>query len=129
MTSWRWWLGGATLAALALAACGLARGDAWMGMSTGDRGPCPIFEFDLLIDGDKVGGTATSEFEWGTALWEVRGSIAPDNRITLQTRTPDPRAPQPVITWTGTYNVLLWDLTSTPDAPCPKARVARLQRR
>jgi hypothetical protein len=117
------------LVAVVTAGCGLARGDYWTGISTGDLGPCPSFEFEIVIEDDRVSGTATSEFDWGTALWEVRGLVGPDRRVTLQTRTPDPRVPQPSLTWTGTYNALLWDVTLTPDARCPRARVARLQRR
>jgi len=117
------------LVALMAVGCGLARGDYWTGISTGDLGPCPSFDFELVIEDDKVGGTATSEFDWGTALWEVRGLIGPDRRVTLQTKTGDPRVPQPTLTWTGSYNVMLWDIALTPDARCPKARVARLQRR
>jgi hypothetical protein len=118
------------LVALLAAGCvGFARGDYWTGISTGDLGPCPSFDFELVIDEDKVGGTATSEFDFGTVLWEVRGLIGPDRRVTVQTKTGDPRAPQPSLTWTGSYNVVLWDLTLTPDSRCPRARVARLHRR
>jgi hypothetical protein len=115
--------------ALAAAGCGLARGDYWTGISTGDLGPCPSFEFELDIDGDKIGGTATSEFDFGTVLWEVRGLIGPERRVTVQTKTGDPRIPQPTLTWTGSYNTLIWDLAVTPDSRCPKARVVRLYRR
>jgi len=123
-------LGWPMLVALVAVGCvGLARGDYWRGISTGDLGPCPSFDFELVVEGDKVSGTATSEFDWGTALWEVRGLVGPDRRVTLQAKTLDPRVAQPNLTWTGTYNVLLWDVTLTPDSRCPKPRVARLQRR
>jgi hypothetical protein len=114
---------------LATGCVGFARGDYWTGISTGDLGPCPSFDFDLNIADDQIGGTATSEFDWGTVLWEVRGQIGPQSRVTLLTKTGDPRVPQQTLTWTGSYNVVLWDIALTPDSRCPKARVAKLQRK
>src|SRR5262249_14022888 len=40
---------------LATGCVGFARGDYWAGISTGDLGPCPSFDFDINIDDDKVG--------------------------------------------------------------------------
>lgn len=107
---------------------GLARGEYWTGTSTGDLGSCPSFEFEISLVDDAVTGTATSEFEWGTALWEIRGRVASDRQVSLETRTDDPRVARPKLTWTGTYNPVLWSLTERPDPGCP-SRTARLQRR
>jgi hypothetical protein len=107
---------------------GLTRGDYWTGTSTGDQGACPSFEFEIALADDMITGTATSQFEWGTALWEVRGRLGSNRQVTLETRTDDPRVPRPRSTWTGAYNPILWDLTQEPDPTCP-ARTARLQRR
>ena len=112
------------------AACtplGLTRGDYWTGISTGDLGACPAFEFEIAVADGAITGTATSQFEWGTALWEVKGLLA-DRRVTIETRTEDPRVTRPRSSWTGTYNPVLWDLTQEPDPGCPP-RTARLQRR
>jgi hypothetical protein len=117
------------VAGLAVGCVGFARGDYWAGISTGNLGPCPSFDFDINVDGDKIGGTATSEYDFGTVLWEVRGQIGAERRVTIQTKTGDPRVPQQTLVWTGTYNVVLWDIALTPDARCPAARVARLQRK
>ncbi len=120
------------LAVLLTTACtplGLARGDYWTGRSTGDLGPCPSFEFELAIDEGKVAGSATSEFEWGTTLWEIRGQVGDQRRVTLETRTQDPRVAYGKLSWTGTINPILWEITSAPDPTCPKPRTAKLQRR
>ena len=56
------------LLALLMAGCtplGLARGDYWTGTSTGDRGACPAFEFEIALADRAISGTATSQFEWG----------------------------------------------------------------
>jgi hypothetical protein len=119
------------LLALLLAACtpfGLARGDYWTGISTGDLGPCPPFEFEISMADDMITGSATSEFEWGTALWDVKGRLTADRQVSLETRTEDPRVARPRLAWTGTYNPVLWTLTQEPDPACPQ-RTARLQRR
>jgi hypothetical protein len=119
------------LLVLLLAGCtplGFTRGEYWTGASTGDVGACPSFEFEIALVDDAVTGTATSEFEWGTALWEIRGRLAEGRQVSLETRTDDPRVAQPRLTWTGTYNPVLWNLTQQPDSGCPP-RTARLQRR
>jgi hypothetical protein len=123
--------GSAILLALLVAGCtplGLTRGDYWTGTSTGDLGPCPAFEFEIAFDDKTITGTATSQFEWGTALWEVKGLLDQDNRATIETRTEDPRVTQPRLSWTGHYNAVLWTITQEPDPNCPP-RTARLQRR
>jgi hypothetical protein len=127
----RWARCFAILLALAVAGCtplGLARGDYWTGTSTGNLGTCPAFEFEIALDDKAITGTATSQFEWGTALWDVKGILAQDNRVTIETRTEDPRVTQPRSSWTGTYNPVLWTITEEPEPGCP-ARTARLQRR
>lgn len=119
------------LLALLMAGCtplGLVRGDYWTGTSTGDRGACPAFEFEIALADRAISGTATSQFEWGSALWEVKGLVAEANRVTLETRTEDPRVTQPRLSWTGTYNPVLWTITQEPEPGCPP-RTARLQRR
>ena len=116
------------LVATACTPLGLTRGDYWTGTSTGDLGACPPFEFEIALADDVVTGTATSQFEWGTALWDVKGRLSPDRRVMLETRTQDPRVARPQSSWTGSYNPVLWDLTQEPEAGCPP-RTARLQRR
>lgn len=119
------------LLAAALAACtpfGLARGDYWTGISTGDLGPCPAFDFDIVIDGDTVGGAAMSEYEFGTVLWDVRGVVGAGRQVQLETRTGDPRVATPRLLWTGSYNTVFWDLTQSGAPGCPK-RVAGLHRK
>jgi hypothetical protein len=116
---------------LLMAGCtplGFARGEYWTGTSTGDVGACPSFEFEIALVDDAVTGTATSEFEWGTALWEIRGRVGSDRQLSLETRTDDPRVPRPRLTWTATYNPVLWTLTQQAEPDCPP-RTARLQRR
>lgn len=123
---------GSVALAMLVAACtpfGFARGDFWTGKSTGDLGGCVPFDFHLVVEDGRIGGYATSEFEWGTAQWDLRGLVGPDRRVTLETRPADPRVPQPSLTWTGTYNPLLWEITLGPDAACPTPRTTRLQRR
>jgi len=126
-----WMRSSGILLALLVAGCtplGLARGDYWTGTSTGDRGACPAFEFEIALADKAISGTATSQFEWGSALWEVKGLVAEGNRVTLETRTEDPRVTQPRLSWTGTYNPVLWTITQEPEPGCPP-RTARLQRR
>ena len=108
---------------------GFTRGDYWTGTSTGDLGACAPFEFEVVIEDGRIGGYATTEFEWGTTQWELRGLVGPERRVTLETRTEDPRVPEPTLTWTGTYNPVFWSITHGPDASCPAPRTARLQRR
>jgi hypothetical protein len=118
------------LVAALLAACtplGLTRGDYWTGTSTGDLGPCPAFEFELALADGAITGSATSQFPWGTALWEVRGQVS-SRRVRLETRTDDPRVEQRSFSWTGTYNPVLWSLVQAPTERCPQ-RTVRLQRR
>jgi hypothetical protein len=117
-----------------LAACtplGLARGDYWAGTSTGDVATCPAFEFDLVLEGGRVGGWATTEFEWGTASWELRGLVGEERRVTLETVTDDPRVvSRRRLSWTGTYNPVWWELVqTTADPPCPRPRSVKLQRK
>jgi hypothetical protein len=116
----------------ALAACtpfGLARGDYWAGISTGDLGPCPAFDFDINVDEDNIGGVATSEYPFGTVLWDVRGVKSGGGQVQVETRTGDPRVAPQRLVWTGTYNAVLWDLTQPGGSGCPKPRTARLQRK
>jgi hypothetical protein len=113
-----------------LAACtpfGLARGDYWRGISTGDLGPCPPFDFDLALDGDAIGGAAESEYPFGTVLWDVRGQRAGE-QVRVETRTGDPRVKNQRLVWTGAYNPIMWDLTLAASPDCPVPRIARLQR-
>jgi hypothetical protein len=109
---------------------GLARGDYWTGTSTGGVDTCPPLELQITLDGDMVGGWATSDFPWGTVLWEVRGQVAGGRQVALEIRTDDPRASPSRLTWTGTYNPVVWDITQQAPAPgCAQPRTARLQRR
>jgi hypothetical protein len=108
---------------------GLIRGDYWTGTSTGGIDACPPYEFQLVLDGDIVSGSATSEFPWGTVLWEVRGQLGAGRHVTLETRTDDPRVSASSQTWTGTYNPVLWEITQSPVPGCAQPRTARLQRR
>jgi hypothetical protein len=108
---------------------GLARGDLWEGTSTGDLGACAPFEFHLVIDEGRISGSATAEYEWGMALWELRGLVGPERRVTLETKTDDPRVTQPSLTWTGTVNPIYWELTHGPDPDCPTPRTVKFQRR
>jgi|RhiMetdeSRZDD1v2_1073273.scaffolds.fasta_scaffold205451_1 hypothetical protein len=122
----------ALLLLAALTGCvpfGLARGDYWTGISTGDLGPCPSFEVEIAIAEDRVSGTATSEYPFGTVLWDVRGQVSPTNEVLVEIRTGDPRVTRQIIRWTGTYNVMFWHLTEGPDPSCPKPRTVALQRR
>lgn len=117
--------------ALLLVACtplGFTRGDYWTGTSTGTIGPCPAFEFEISMADDAISGSATSEFEWGNTLWDVRGQVADGNRVSLETVSKDPRVTRQRLTWTGSYNPVLWTLTQEAEADCPE-RTVRLQRR
>jgi len=122
---------GLGLAALA-AGCtplGLGRGDYWTGTSSGTGEACPPFEFELAIDDGRVTGSATAEFPWGAVLWDVRGQVGPERQVTLTTQTVDPRVASGRLTWTGSYNLVLWELAQAPDSTCPSPRVVKLQRR
>ena len=83
---------------------GFTRGDFWEGKSTGDLGACVPFDFHVVVEDGRIGGYAVTDFEWGTTQWELRGLVGPERRVTLETRTQDPRVPQPSLTWTGRYN-------------------------
>jgi hypothetical protein len=127
-SGWRLGLTLGLVAALGAGCIGLARGDIWAGISTGDLGPCPYFTLDLVKDGDRIGGQAETQHDWGTTLWDVRGMVN-GSQVTLETETGDPRVARRRLTWTGTFNPILWDLTLPPTPDCPAPRVARLQRR
>jgi hypothetical protein len=108
---------------------GLARGDYWSGLSTGDLGPCPSFDIDLAIAEDRVSGTATTEYSFGTVLWDVRGLRSDKDEVTVEIRTGDPRVTRQITVWTGAYNAVFWHLTERPDPSCPKPRTVGLQRK
>ena len=122
----------ASLLLVLLASCtpfGFARGDYWTGISTGDLGPCPPVQFDVTIDEGRIGGSATSEHEWGATLWQVRGLISSGSQVQVETKTEDPRVARRTIQWTGSFNPLFWDLTEAADPACTKPRVVSLHRR
>jgi hypothetical protein len=109
---------------------GLARGDYWSGISTGDLGPCPSFDVDLSIAQDQVSGTATTEHSFGMVLWDVRGQRSDKDEVKVEIRTGDPRVAQQITVWTGAYNSVFWHLTeAAPSAGCPKPRTVGLQRK
>jgi hypothetical protein len=109
---------------------GLARGDHWQGISTGDFGPCPSFDFvEVVIDEGRFGGYAETQHEWGTTVWDIRGRRDGD-QVALETRTGDPRVSAQSVRWTGTYNAVFWEVRETPPGPgCPVPRVVRFQRK
>ena len=77
-----------------LAGCtpfGLARGDYWAGISTGDIGPCPSFDMQLAIEENRIDGSATTDHPFGLVLWDIRGVVGPENAVMIETRTGDPR--------------------------------------
>jgi hypothetical protein len=101
----------------------------WTGQSTSGPGTCVPFEFDLTLDGNRIGGSATTEFEWGTVLWNVAGTLN-EGKFAVETITPDPRVTRPRIRWSGDGNILTGSLTEdVKDEACPAPRTVTLQRR
>jgi hypothetical protein len=108
---------------------GLARGDYWAGISTGDIGPCPSFDMELAIHENRIDGSATTDHSFGMVLWDIRGVESPQNEVMIETRTGDPRVARQIIRWTGKKNAVFWYLTETPDPSCPKPRTIGFQRK
>jgi hypothetical protein len=110
---------------------GLARGDHWQGISTGDLGPCPSFDFvELVLDEGRFGGWAQTDHPWGATSWDIRGRLAEGHQAAFETRTEDPRVATRSVQWTGAYNSIFWEVRETPASPgCPVPRVVRFQRK
>ena len=112
----------------ALSGC-LIRVGYWTGQTSSGPGACVPFEFELTLDGDRIGGSATTEFEWGTVLWNVAGTLSA-GKFAVETVTPDPRVTRQRIRWSGDGNILTGSLTEdVKDEACPAPRTVTLQRR
>lgn len=123
---------GLALLLSALTGClgGLGRGSYFTGQSSSGPGECVPFEFELSRDGDRVVGVATTLYTWGMVTWDVVGTLAPDNRVALETVTQDVRLTRRRIAWKGDSNIFLGNLTEdAKDPTCPVPRTVTLQRR
>jgi hypothetical protein len=101
----------------------------WTGRSSSGPGTCVPFEFDLTLDEGRIGGSATTEYEWGTVLWTAAGTLK-EGKLAVETTTPDPRIPRQRIRWSGDGNILTGSLTEeVKDEACPAPRTVTFQRR
>src|SRR5262249_30279204 len=90
---------------VALAAGGHGKGSRqfWQGITTGSVGDCAPLSFNISIDEGRILGYAVSELpQQGAVSWDVSGSVTPDDRVTIETVTQDPRIRQQRVAWTGT---------------------------
>ncbi len=70
-------------------------GNYYAGRSSGDLEACVPFNFDVSIEeGGRILGVAATKHQWGTASWDVSGVVTGMD-IVLETRTEDPRVPEP----------------------------------
>lgn len=98
------------------------------GLDSGDR--CRVFRFDLAVDHvGKADGWATTEHEWGRAVWEITGTQSPDGAIVLETRTADPRVANSRVRWRGNATVTALALAESEGGGCASPRTATLERR
>jgi hypothetical protein len=114
------------LALLAGCAHGMGSRQRWNGTSTGSAGDCAPLEFEIVIFEGRVDGWATSALPQGPVSWDVSGSVSPDNQVSVETVTADPRIGQRRVSWRGVRKVLEVSLTQAPPGACQPPRTAIL---
>jgi hypothetical protein len=124
----RWTGGIALLALLAGCAHGTGTREYWRGLSTGTVGECAPVEFDVTVLEGRLEGWATSRLPQGPVTWEVQGTVAPDDQVSVETTTVDPRIGARRVSWRGVWKRLEIALTQTAPGVCDPPRTARLRR-
>ncbi len=114
------------LALLAGCAHGMGSRQRWVGTSTGSAGDCAALEFEIVIFEGQIEGWATSALPQGPVSWDVRGSVSPDNQVSVETVTADPRIGQRRVSWRGVRKVLEVTLTQASPGACQPPRAATL---
>ena len=118
----------AVLALAVLAGCahGMGSRQRWSGTSTGSSGECAPMEFEIVIFEGRIDGWATSSLAQGPVSWDVKGSVNPDNQVSLETITDDPRIGQRRLAWRGVRKVLEVTIAQTSPGPCQPPRTVSL---
>jgi hypothetical protein len=120
---------GALAAGLATGCIGLVRGDYYSGRSSGDLEACVPFTFDVAIEeGGRIVGLAATTYPWGTASWDVVGTIT-DLDVLLETRTEDPRVAERRLRWRGRRHAISLEVTEEGSRGCPAPRSVTLYRK
>jgi hypothetical protein len=123
-------LAGALVVWLATGCIGLMRGDYYAGRSSGDLDACMPFNFDVSIEeGGRILGVAATEHPWGASSWDVTGQVTGLD-IVLETRTMDPRVPEPrVLRWRGRRHAVWLEVTQEGGTGCSAPRSVSLHRK
>lgn len=117
---------GLLIALLGGCAHGVGGREYWRGTSTGSSGECAPLAFDITIRDAQVEGWASSTLPQGSAMWEVRGSVARDDRVSIETTTQDPRLAYRRLTWTGRWGRLELSLEQAGPPGCQPPRTVKL---
>jgi hypothetical protein len=121
-------VGGIALLALVTGcAHGVGSREYWRGMSDGTSGECAPLYFDISILNHQIEGYATSTMPQASAMWDVKGSVTPDDQVTVETTTQDPRLGARKVMWRGVWKRLSLTFTQVSPMVCDPPRTARLQ--
>ena len=127
---WTWRravLAGALVAWLATGC--LIRGNYYAGRSSGDLEACVPFNFDVSIEeGGRIVGVAATEHQWGATSWDVSGQVTGLD-IVLETRTMDPRIPEPRLRWRGRQHAVWLEVTQEGGSGCSAPRSVSLHKK
>ena len=114
---------------LATGCIGLLRGEYYAGRSSGDLEACKPFNFQVSIEeGGRLMGVAATEHEWGAVSWDVSGQVTGLD-IVLETRTMDPRVPEPLLRWRGRRHAVWLEVTQEGGSGCSAPRSVSLHRK
>lgn len=87
------------------------------------------FNFDVSIEeGGRILGVAATEHPWGAVSWDVTGQVTGSD-IVLETRTMDPRVPEPLLRWRGRRHAVWLEVTQEGSAVCSTPRSVSLHRK